>query len=61
VVSPAASQTRLQATFEAIKKMSEGLATPMGEASPGRVMGRGEDVRAPRYFDGLVSDGGVEG
>lgn len=37
----AVPQTRLQATFEAIKKMSAGLTTPRGEASPRRREGRG--------------------
>lgn len=57
-VSPNASggsdggQTRLQATFEAIKKISSGLASP----SPKRALSRGEggrkdEVQTPGYFD----------
>jgi hypothetical protein len=43
----APGQTRLQATFEAIKKMSTGL-TPRAEPSP-RKAGDGE-MRSPGYF-----------
>lgn len=50
------AQTRLQATFEAIKKMSAGLTTPRGEASPKRWGGSGGAV-TPGYFDVVVEAG----
>lgn len=51
----AGGQTRLQATFEAIKKMSSGLTSP----SPKRFanVGKGErkeEVQTPGYFDVIV-------
>jgi hypothetical protein len=58
--------TRLQATFEAIKKMSAGLSRPRLDYSPRKSetavgktgMGIGEDVevRSPGYFD-VVTEG----
>lgn len=61
VGSPAggAERTRLQATFEAIKKMSAGLTTPRGDLTPkknGAVSkGDREDVQSPGYFD-VIAD-----
>jgi hypothetical protein len=50
-----APPTRLQATFEAIKKMSAGLSSPRLNYSPrkteGGKTGLVEDVRNPGYFD----------
>lgn len=42
-------QTRLQATFNAIKKMSAGLSTPRSDYSPSKLKDNGE--RSPGYFD----------
>ncbi|KAF1847519.1 thioredoxin-like protein [Cucurbitaria berberidis CBS 394.84] len=57
----ASSQTRLQATFETIKKMSAGLASPRLEAVTRRSFGRrgpdtgtGEEAKSPGYFDVVV-------
>lgn len=55
-------QTRLQATFEALKKYGSGLASPRLEHSPMRGgagksaggLGNVEEVRSPGYFDGVV-------
>ncbi|CAO2651523.1 Nn.00g040930.m01.CDS01 [Neocucurbitaria sp. VM-36] len=61
----AGTQTRLQATFETIKKMSAGLASPRLDFSPrrndgkkGQITGSGEGVKSPGYFDVVVE--GVE-
>jgi hypothetical protein len=50
-----APPTRLQATFEAIKKMSARLSSPRLDYSP-RKTGLVEDVRSPGYFD-VVTEG----
>lgn len=42
-------QTRLQATFQVIKKMSAGLSTPRSDYSPSKQKENGE--RSPGYFD----------
>lgn len=50
------SQTRLQATFEAIKKMSAGLASPRIMQGP-RNLGADStagDGRSPGYFDEVL-------
>ena len=67
----AVPQTRLQATFEAIKKMSAGLTTPRGEASPRRKEERGgkgvgreereEEGEEGGYFDVVVEGEGEGG
>lgn len=58
-------QTRFQATFEAIKKMSAGLTSPRIDFSPkksvrssGGDAGAREEARSPGYFDVVVE--GVE-
>ncbi|KAJ4363574.1 hypothetical protein N0V83_009870 [Neocucurbitaria cava] len=62
--TPGGSQTRLQATFETIKKMSAGLASPRLDFSPRRSHdgkkggGPGEGVKSPGYFDVVIE--GVE-
>ena len=47
-ITPGGGQTRLQATFQAIKKMSSGLASPRLDYSPSRQADGG--VRDPGYF-----------
>ncbi|KAF2819380.1 hypothetical protein CC86DRAFT_413077 [Ophiobolus disseminans] len=59
---PPASQTRLQATFEAMKKMGSGLGSPGAEYSPRKSEGlrsamrngNEQDVKSPGYFDVAV-------
>ena len=45
-------QTRLQATFSALKKMSAGLASPRFDFTPNRQ--KEEEGRTPGYFDVAV-------
>lgn len=47
--------TRLQTTFEAIKKMSAGMGSPRFDHSPGKEKGEGE--RSPGYFDVTTEEG----
>ena len=56
-VGSGGAQTRLQATFEAIKKMSAGLTTPRGEASPKR-KDQGQGREEVGYFDVVVEGEG---
>ncbi|KAJ4355867.1 uncharacterized protein N0V89_003888 [Didymosphaeria variabile] len=52
-----AGQTRLQATFEAIKKMGAGLTSPSPKRTVSRGAGKGgrkEEVQTPGYFDVIV-------
>ena len=61
------NQTRLQATYEALKKMSAGLASPrIGDRSvlAGGGGSKGESAkeqegRGPGYFDVIVVDTGA--
>ncbi|KAH7374383.1 thioredoxin-like protein [Pyrenochaeta sp. MPI-SDFR-AT-0127] len=53
----ATSQTRLQATFEAIKKMSTGLATPRVELSPKKNEAAEGARSPPGYFDVITDEG----
>lgn len=46
-------QTRLQATFEVIKRMSSGLKSPSIDAGTSH-NGLDELVRSPGYFDVIV-------
>lgn len=48
------SHTRLQATFEAIKKMSSGLSTPRVDFSP-KKSGTAQEGKPLGYFD-VASD-----
>ncbi|KAH7067777.1 thioredoxin-like protein [Paraphoma chrysanthemicola] len=59
------SQTRLQATFETLKKFGQGLGTPRADYSPRKTEGArnggeagkdGEDGRMPGYFDVVVDE-----
>lgn len=57
----ALNPTRLQATFDAIKKMSAGLASPRadgGRKGDGKKglgsVGEGEEDASEGYFDGVV-------
>ncbi|KAF2448244.1 thioredoxin-like protein [Karstenula rhodostoma CBS 690.94] len=59
--SGSGSHTRLQATFEAIKKMSAGLTSPspkravrLGGRGGGREGKAGKQVQTPGYFDAIV-------
>ncbi|KAH7065928.1 thioredoxin-like protein [Paraphoma chrysanthemicola] len=63
--SEAPSQTRLQATFETLKKFGQVLGTPRADYSPRKTEGAkngmdadndGEEVKSPGYFDVVVDD-----
>jgi hypothetical protein len=65
--SPISGQTRLQATFEAIKRMSAGLSNPRTELGPkhsslgsAEASREGGSVRSPGYFDVVVEDESIE-
>ena len=61
MITPGGGQTRLQATFQAIKKMSSGLTTPRFDYSPSKQVNGG--LRDPGYFavettEGKEAEGG---
>lgn len=58
------TQTRLQATFEALKRMSTGLGSPRADYSPRKSENAktgmvGEEGRSPGYFDVVVEEAGA--
>ncbi|KAI8942183.1 hypothetical protein NX059_000270 [Plenodomus lindquistii] len=58
--TPGGSQTRLQATFEAIKRMSSSMASPRFDYAPRKTSqstSAGEGAKDPGYFDVALTEG----